>query len=409
MRPSRTRAVVASAVALLLAIPAAARADGAADEAFKGAKAAFAKRDYERARAKLGEVLAADPDRAPAKLILGLIAFYFGDDRSARDWLEKATVDRAKLEGEDDDFGKWTETADGLRTCLENPFAARFGEDASKLVGKTRGGHYLLATDCGAGDLAKLKPGQVTRGHSEIGALLEKIYESYSVVFPFEKDRRLLSRVIVFDRREDYGAFTQKLDPEDDGSDSMGYYQSYYRLLVIANDPIGAPVGSLYQDSMDTMFHEGFHQFLDYFVADAPYWFNEGIAEYFGPSEIVPGSGGRKLRIGVVVKERGEGMTRYAVIRAALAGKRKERPTPIRELLKLDGEAFMKSADLHYAESWSFVHFLMHGSPAGKGLLLGYFKALRAGKDADAAFDETFGKVDLDALEAEWKKYVEGL
>lgn len=356
---------------------------------FEDGKAAFDARDYDAARKRLDAALAADPAHAPARVLLAFIAFYFGQDKAAAAHLDEAEKHPARLATPDEDWGEWPAVVASLRVALRNPFEGR--PDAAKLRGRTREGHYLLATDCGP-------PG---RGLEEVGRLLEKIYDAYSAVFRFEKDRRLLSRVIVFDRREDYEAFTRALDPEDDGTDSSGYYHPLFRLLVIANDRGGAARGPLFEESLDTMFHEGFHQFLDYFVSDAPCWFDEGIAEYFGPSEVLPG--GKELRVGVVVKERAGGSeTRYRTIKSA-------RPTPLRDFLLLDRDAFMARADVHYAQAWAFVHFLLHGAPGGKDLLVRYFKALRGGEDAARAFEETFGKVDLPALEKAFLEYVRGL
>ena len=50
------------------------------------------------------------------------------------------------------------------------------------------------------------------------------------------------------------------------------------------------------QDMLETVRHEGFHQYLDRFLDNPPVWFNEGMAEYYELGE----ERGRTLRLGQV-------------------------------------------------------------------------------------------------------------
>jgi hypothetical protein len=138
-------------------------------------------------------------------------------------------------------------------------------------------------------------------------------------------------------------------------------------------------------------------------VPGLPDWFDEGLAEYFGPSRLVSAKGA--FEVGVVVKnDPGGRVTRLQRIREAL---RDGTPCPPRSLRDLMNGKFRdgEHALVDYAHAWSVVHFFL-SSERTKKVFKAYFHALKAGKGADVAFAETFGKENLEALEAGWKEYV---
>ncbi len=377
----------------------------------------FATNDFKAAR-PLFEAMAAEPGGFDeAHLYLALIAFFYAEDDAAAKHLARVQTPsyiRKALEG-----------------CLEGPFRARLGEAAFLAEGRTA--HYHLATDIACdpalvqaaeAELKKLGADPVknakrieklkakrSRGFEELGSLLERIYAEYSGMFKFEKDEKLVSRVYIFDRREDFAAFSARIGHEDAGENAAGWYWSPLRILVIDAADVGASRGVLQERGMHTVFHEAFHQFLDYYVDDAPIWFNEGIAEYFGPSIPVPGT--KKVMVGVVKKtyEDGERMTRYEVLMEALKPGARIAPTPLRRLVALDRESFMQRdrVNLHYAQAWSFIHYLANRHPKGRRMIVDYFNALRRGEDQKAAHEAAFKDVDWDRLEADWKAYAERL
>jgi hypothetical protein len=91
---------------------------------------------------------------------------------------------------------------------------------------------------------------------------------------------------------------------------------------------------------------------------------------------------------------------------------------PLRTLLSLPRDVFMRNGELCYALSWSFCHFLMTWPkeedravqiPDGKYRkhLAGYYERMRQGGIShDQAWAEAFKGIPLELLEAQWTKYV---
>ena len=158
--------------------------------------------------------------------------------------------------------------------------------------------------------------------------------------------------------------------------------------------------------------HEGMHQFTDATsknFRDFPMWFTEGIADCIGNCEV------KNNKLYMCVKSGMISRMRLQTVQAAL---RSGRFIPLRRLLTLPRDDFMANAELCYAESWSFCHFLITAPkeedrsvqiPNGKyrGNLAGYYEAVRSGKSTPAAaWAAAFKGVDLEALQDQWAKYV---
>jgi hypothetical protein len=91
---------------------------------------------------------------------------------------------------------------------------------------------------------------------------------------------------------------------------------------------------------------------------------------------------------------------------------------PLARLMSLDQKVFMRNAELCYAMSWSWCHFLMTYPkdedrsvqiPDGKFRknLAGYYEQIRAGGVShEKAWAESFKGIPLEELEELWKKYV---
>lgn len=263
-----------------------------------------------------------------------------------------------------------------------------------------RGGHYIVYAD---------ETLQGRKGHEWAGKMMELIYEAYSTVFPFEVDERLVSRVYVFGGAGTYNRFNASL--ETDQSDASGYFAPSTRILVVDAAPDDGetvnPAG-FSDGAIDTLFHEGFHQFVHLHVPqDIAMWFNEGMAEYFGPS--TP-RGRKALNVGVVLKTHPTRTTRYERLMAGLRGEGGNRVLPLRQLLTQGPDA--EFGLMEYAQSWSFIHFLLHApsmGAKGKKLLKDYFLAVKGGKTDAEAHALTFGALDLEKLDAAWRAYVLGL
>ncbi|HXX93721.1 MAG TPA: PDZ domain-containing protein [Planctomycetota bacterium] len=158
--------------------------------------------------------------------------------------------------------------------------------------------------------------------------------------------------------------------------------------------------------------HEGMHQFTDATsknFRDFRMWFTEGIADCIGNCEV------RDRKLYMCVKSGMIARMRLQLIQAAV---RQGAVYPLRDLMMLPKTEFMRNAELCYAQSWSFCHFLItypkeedrsSQIPNGKFRknLAMYYEAVRAGGTTHAkAWEEAFPGIPMRELEEAWKKYV---
>lgn len=164
---------------------------------------------------------------------------------------------------------------------------------------------------------------------------------------------------------------------------SFWWAEAYYRRpTCYAYFPVGEP------NPYHWMLHEATHQ-LNTEVAGLtlPKWANEGLAAYFGTSE---------LRAGVLLPGRIDPDT-YPVWKLGglgLSGSldrdvRHGRIIPLRALITgVDAPPFERNLNLYYVEYWSLVHFLLHGDG---GRHAAAFKRMLAEGATIDAFERAFG------------------
>ena len=204
-------------------------------------------------------------------------------------------------------------------------------------------------------------------------------------------------------------------------TDKQGYVNWFGR--VLSNPQFGAMTGGVYvplvkhlvffqyehfEDTQLVAWHEGFHQYLDYFVANAPHWFNEGSAEYFGGS-VLP-AGKKRVEVGQSNRWRVKPL-------AALVSKK--RIPDMQWFMQTDAATFMRlkpdpeqgkngatTVGDHYALGWALVHFLQEGE-GGKwnGRYVNYFKLLCDGLPHEEAFGKAWGKVNWPAFQAAFEEH----
>ncbi len=161
----------------------------------------------------------------------------------------------------------------------------------------------------------------------------------------------------------------------------------------------GLPISQVY----NTLQHEGFHQFAAAKLGpQTPIWINEGLAEYFGEAIIVDG----QVRLGVVPSRR------LLKLREAIEA---DQAIPFAEVLKLDSATWRRNmlsgsprGSLQYAQSWSIVHFLVHGDDGKyQRRFEGYLKLLSRGRTHADAFEQAFGRDVEEAFAKRWIEFVE--
>lgn len=225
----------------------------------------------------------------------------------------------------------------------------------------------------------------------EISNTAELIRDLYDALFPdIEKPARKYL-VIVHKDRQGY------LDSGGKAS-SAGHYKPFSRRLVLYRDEnLG--------ETMKTLKHEGFHQYCHDYLDNIPQWFNEGLGDYFGPSELVMVAGKRMMRIRPDKGRMGDMMFIF----------RERVPMPtIPQLMQMSQAEMYDIANggrmgaAHYAQAWSVVYFCIEGGDEGRrNALKNYFKALRQGKSQRAAYETTFGRFDMKKFEEEWRRFLQ--
>jgi hypothetical protein len=111
------------------------------------------------------------------------------------------------------------------------------------------------------------------------------------------------------------------------------------------------------QSVREDLRHEYTHGLLHSAMKRVPLWLDEGLAEYCEVSGPQPGGINRE----------------YATKLSTLLAQGWQ--PNLKRLESLDDNAQMRRAD--YQEAWAWVHFMLHGSPEGKRVLLSYLKDLR--------------------------------
>ncbi|MHC4600079.1 MAG: PDZ domain-containing protein [Planctomycetota bacterium] len=244
--------------------------------------------------------------------------------------------------------------------------------------------HYEIKYSCTPGEAKYL------------GQWMEFVYSAYSFLIKVQAKKKHVIK--LFKDRKQWVEFGQ---PPQAGA----YYMSHNGHLVGYYDRRAA---------FPFMAHEGLHQFMHIAVPDMhrliPTWFSEGLADCMGSSKVHRGQFRWCLFDVLIARGRS-----YIIKKALKEGTAK----PMEELFHLSHRDFMGNAKLHYAQSWSFVHFLFccpkvdiphKVIPNGKykKAIVVYFDRLRQGDGHDVAWEKALKKIGKtqEELEAAWKEYV---
>jgi TonB family protein len=185
-------------------------------------------------------------------------------------------------------------------------------------------------------------------------------------------------------------ASMRKLLPEywvKDHAHPSGLYAGYVNLFFAAVE-LDAHVASPFQ----TLYHEYFHTITVPYFPDLPVWLSEGLAEFYGHTEIDE----RHVRMGQSDPE-------------LLAQLRDRTPIPLSVLFAVNTSSpYYNEADktsLFYAESWALTHYLMLGDRTTHAAMLkAYLENLDHGIKPDQAARLAFG--DLKKLQFDLQAYI---
>ena len=142
------------------------------------------------------------------------------------------------------------------------------------------------------------------------------------------------------------------------------------------------------------VFHEYSHLLLNTVFAEAPLWFNEGVAEYFSTFQVT--DDGRHVLLGRPISRH------VALLR--------ERPLNLSQLfsIRAGSSAYTREGierDLIYAQSWALVHYARHAEHGRFASLELLARRLADGDPIDESVRAAYG-TDSEALQSAVQMYV---
>jgi len=214
------------------------------------------------------------------------------------------------------------------------------------------------------------------------------IRRAYDQVF---KDVKKPDRKFPIWVYEDHAAYLKAGSPPGTG----GYYNTFLRKLVLFRRP-------KMDDTLQTLYHEALHQYLHDYLEAAPQWFNEGLGDFFGAYRYVEQSN-RKEMVPRPAPDRLPFIKK--AIQAGVCP-----PASKLMLMSMQEMYNPRMIGVHYSQAWAMVYFMLEGPNRNyKKTLLDYYKELTKGKDSLEAFDATFGKINMDRFDKDWKGFIKDL
>lgn len=324
------------------------------------ARCRFHMKRIEEALQESRDLVKAHPEDVQLHRELAEMLLYSGKPREAKELIDrtlKAGLDPEELQSINAILVK----------ALQGPRWAEVQEQESK--------HYHLFSDMDA------------RTCREARNVLEEAYTMYTRSLERVEDQGVEKfRVYLFSGESGYKAYCKGIGSELPMK-TGGLYSPALKQLMIWNLPDR-------EDMLRTVRHEGFHQYLDRVMVHPPRWFNEGLAQYY---EIARRERG-VWKLGGIYPEYEPHLSdlKYVLI-------------PLKEFIYQGDRAFLEKADLNYAQSWLFIHFLLHGTEENRALFDRLFEALQGEAPTKAVLDEVFGEMDLKEFHYRFKDYVRKL
>lgn len=180
---------------------------------------------------------------------------------------------------------------------------------------------------------------------------------------------------------------------------SGAYYSRSERALVgyVAEEYRKMNQNWMILTMIKSFFHEGWHQYMGYYVTDSPRWLDEGFA-VMHESITINGSdlSGNKFY------NRDNAKTVMDMLKA-------NQTIPLKDFIYMDRANFYGNPDLCYPQAWALVHFMVYG---GKGYDKYYKRLISKLQDCvelQDALDQTFQDMDWTAFENKFKDYVTNL
>ena len=197
----------------------------------------------------------------------------------------------------------------------------------------------------------------------ESGQMLESMFRLYQTSFDYVKrDTTRRFKVYIFSGQSGFLWYVGDLSRlwGLGGEKAAGLYSPVLKQLLIWNLPSE-------DELFRTVRHEGFHQYLDRVLPNAPTWLDEGLAVYYEYTENDSG----KLKPGQVARD-------YVALL------HEKDALPLKEFFALKPAQFYERGHLSYAQAWSIVHLMRNGDRKYRKLFKDLVGALENGSAAKA-------------------------
>lgn len=335
------------------------------------AAACLEERDVAAARAAVRRALGLAPGQAEGLALQGLLRFLDGDAKGGLADLELAR----RLDPESETVAQLQKNVQNVHKGPQH-LGARYVKEFP---------HFVVMTD--------MSPEKTVLYGTRLEAAYRHFAETFKDMFR-EDPSRPKPRVAIFNTREAYLTYGE-LTLSGRQEWTLGYFHPLFRELLLFEDVD-------LEATLQTLYHESFHQFMSLMVPRAPYWFNEGLAEYMGGIRVEVGRDGKAR-----VTERARILAgRLQVLKMGLGMALKFEDL----MTQAPAEFYSGPVSFKYAQAWSMVHFFYEAAGGRhRPRIEAYFRALASGADARGALEAAFGDADLKALEKEWLEYVRGL
>ena len=227
-----------------------------------------------------------------------------------------------------------------------------------------------------------------------------------------------LLKVVILNSRESFDLYCEKRDKKKMAPAIKGLYEYRERRILTYHD-LSAPY--------EVLLHEGAHQLVHYYTlretegrkVSSSYWFQEGLGTYF--------EGFRRRADGEILLDPGVNSQRLPTLKQILLQQDRRDFIPLTMLVGMTVDDFWdwfergmmtepaevtRKAQLYYAESWAFAHFLRQAGGNHRKVFDAYFRREIAGTGSKAVFEELVRNelgMDLLQLEDQFVKYIQGL
>lgn len=321
----------------------------------------------------------------------------------------------------------YQERANWLKAVINGPFKKRWPLTWRKLEHTSKKGNYHIVSDVGvsveemdkleekAGKLDlekksdKRKLEKLLKPHDDLVSLanLAELARDEFMRFTGLKDKDMpedkVFKVFFFMNEDDFHSYARECGDEGDTGSTLGFYEPNMKYLQLYSQPgAKSKVCGLAVDTVDTFFHEGWHQFFDMLTEQTPIWVDEGLAEFLGHAEVK--SKGAKIELGLLIRVRGDHYTRYERIRETIA---QVEYVQFRKFFRFTSRDWNSGdVNIHYAQAWSIAYFALKGKDDKfRKDYSKMFWELMKGRHVDEVVDEIFTDEKLDQYQASWLKY----